>query len=166
MTAVNVVSTVAFNPPPEPPLPSRVVELRGGSARILVNEPARAWLPTVKARFDELVQLSKGWDGYRAVPVSFVNANFALRMLEAICGAEAPCPQMVPGTAGDLQIEWHTPIADIELHVLGPNQVHAWRLLHGQQHAEELMLGNDFTSVAAWIKNLSEPPLAAGIAAA
>jgi hypothetical protein len=162
----NAASTVAFNDVPPPPPPANVVELRSGSARVVVNSPARAWQPIVEARFNELVRLPAGWDGYRGVPVTFVTANFAMRVLEATCGPNAPCPQIVPGADGDLQIEWHTAGADIELHVLGPNRVHAWRLRHGISQPDDLMLGNDFTVVARWINNLAEPPLATGAAAA
>ena len=159
-------STAAFSDVPTPPPSANVVGLRNASARIVVREPAHGWRDTVKARFNELVQLQGGWDGYSGVPVSFVNANFALRMLEAICGADAPYPQIVPGPDGDLQIEWHTNSAAIELHVIGPNHVHAWRLANGASAPEELTLGNDFTAVAGWINKLTEPMIAAGTAAA
>ena len=159
-------STAAFSEVSSPPPSAAIVGLRNASARIVVNEPAHGWRDSVKSRLNELVRLTEGWDGYRAVPVSFANANFALRMLEAVCGAHAPSPQIVPGPDGDLQIEWHTHSADIELHVVGPNQVHAWRLLNGSAECDELLLTNDFTTVAGWINNLVEPLIAAGSAAA
>lgn len=157
-------STAAFSDLPVPPVASNVAELRT-STRIVVTEPVRGWLESVKARFNELVQMRVGWDGYRGVPVSFVNANFALRMLEAVCDANAPAPQIVPGSNGDLQIEWHTFSADIELHVRGPNDVHAWRSLGGGDTVER-RLSNDFTIVSAWINELAGPSIASGTAAA
>lgn len=159
-------STAAFSDIPTPGSSANIVGLRNASARIVVSEPAHGWCDIVKARLNELVLLGQGWDGYRGVPVSFVNANFALRMLEAVCGADAPYPQIVPGADGDLQIEWHTRSADIEVHVIGPNQVHAWRRVRGSAQPEELSLGNDFTTVASWINKLAEPPIAVGTAAA
>jgi hypothetical protein len=159
-------STAAFSEVPVPPLSAQIVGLRNASARIMVNEPNHGWRNSVKARFDELVRLPEGWDGYRAVPVSFVNANFALRMLEAISGPDAPSPQIVPGADGDLQIEWHTVAADVELHIIAPNHVHAWRLVNGRSAPEELTLGNDFTVIATWINNLAEPLSAVGAATA
>jgi hypothetical protein len=134
--------------------------------RIIVTEPVRPWGDEVKARFDELCALERGWDGYQGVPVSFTTANFALRMLEAVCGANAPAPQIVPGTDGDLQIEWHTDEADIELHVRAPNDVHAWRSMPAITAGEEQQLNNDFKIVAAWIKDIAEPLSAAITAAA
>jgi hypothetical protein len=159
-------STAAFSDVPTSPSSATIVGLANASARVIVSEPAHGWRDTVKARLNELVRLREGWDGYHAVPVSFVSANFALRVLEAVSGADAPYPQIVPGPDGDLQMEWHTNSADIELHVIGPNQVHAWRLVNGSPSPEELMLGNDFTTVARWINQLSGPPIAIGTAAA
>lgn len=155
-------STAAFN---DLPPPTNVLELRSASTRVVVTEPVRGWLEGVKARFNELVQMRNGWDGYQGVPVKFVNANFALRMLEAVCDADAPAPQIVPGPNGDLQIEWHTNTADIELHVRAPNNVHAWRSVRGSLD-EERLLSNDFTAVSGWIDQLAEPLIAPGAAAA
>jgi hypothetical protein len=131
----------------------------------VVSEPVRGWRDGVTARFNELVRLPSGWDGYNGLPVSFVNANFTLRMLEAVCDAKAPGPQVVPGKDGDLQIEWHTISADVEIHVLAPNQVVAWRQQVGRDD-EELRLSNDFTVVTRWISELVEPARASGAAAA
>ena len=163
---MNTASTAVFSEVPAPPVASNVMELRSASARVVVREPVRGWLDGVKARFNELVQMRSGWDGYQGAPVSFVNANFALRMLEAVCGENAPMPQIVPGPDGDLQIEWHTIGADIELHVRGPNDVHAWRLVNGAADGQERVLSNDFTLVSAWINELAEPMSATGAAAA
>ena len=135
-------------------------------ARLVIAEPVRAWGDEVKARFNELCALERGWDGYQGIPVSFTTANFALRMLEAVCGANAPAPQIVPGTDGDLQIEWHTEKADIELHVRAPNDGHAWRASPANPAGEEFELSNDFKIVATWVKDIAEPLIAASTAAA
>ena len=125
------------------------------------------WYDSVKEQLEELVHLPIGWDGYNAVPVSFVNANFALRMLEKTCGLESEPPQIVPGTMGDLQIEWHTMNGDIELHVRAPNDVHAWRAeTAGDSEGEELELTNDFSVIAQWVKNIMEPSISAETTAA
>ncbi len=145
----------------------KVVDIGSSSAMIVVTEPIRAWSASVKAQLSELVKLDEGWDGYSAPPVAFVNANFALRMLEAACAADAPVPQIVPGSSGDLQIEWHTTRGDIELHVLGPNNVHAWRCTDSTAPAgEEINLTVDFTTIADWLKDITELPSAASVAAA
>ena len=145
---------------------SNVVALRIYSSRILITDPYHEWREVVVARLDELVRLERGWDGYCGVSVSFENAHFTLRMLEATCGFNAPAPQIVPGAEGDLQVEWHgdlqvewhDDLADIELHVRAPNDVHAWRATTTTaSDGEEFALTNDFTIVAEWIRELAEP---------
>ena len=108
-----------------------------------------------------------GWNGYRAGPVEFRTANFALNMLKSVCGPDAPAPSVVPGVNGDLQIEWHLKNGDIELHVRAPNDVHAWRQTPTtHEDGEELTLTVDFTEIVRWIKELTEPASAAVSAAA
>lgn len=146
---------------------TNVVQLPSSPARILITENVSSWSGAVKKRLEELIKLPAGWDGYQGIHVSFENANFALRVLDAICGLETRVPQIVPGAAGDLQIEWHTLNGDIELHVRAPNDVHAWRALTGgDPDGEELDLTNDFAAIGQWVKEISEPPIAAAAAAA
>ena len=125
------------------------------------------WQLTVEARLQELIRLENGWDGYEGPPVAFGNAVFAIRVLESICVGDTPAPSIVPGNAGDLQLEWHLPSGEIELHVRAPNDVHAWRCLAGAHPLEEaLMLSTDFSVVAKWLRDLTEAPLAPHAAAA
>ncbi|WP_294534623.1 hypothetical protein [uncultured Rhodoblastus sp.] len=119
------------------------------------------------SRLGELCKLEDGWDGYCAPAVSFFNATFALNMLGSACPMDAPAPQIVPGPDGDLQIEWHTAAMDIELHVIGPYDVHAWRLsATAAEDGEEFHLTNDFTIVAGWLAEMSEAAIAARSSAA
>ncbi|MGH6849320.1 MAG: hypothetical protein ACREDD_02535 [Methylocella sp.] len=119
------------------------------------------------SQLNDLCALERGWDGYTGDPVTFENANFALRMLEASCGLEAPVPQIVPGVGGDLQVEWHIASTDIELDIRGPNDVHAWICTeYTGPDGEEVDLTNDFTIVAKWIQDLSNSLNASSMAAA
>ena len=145
-----------------------VIPLPTTSTRLMVFEPCHAWREPIKKRLEDLVRnLDQGWDGYRGQPVSLENAMFALSMLEAVCGYNAAAPQIVPGPSGDLQIEWHTLRGDIELHVFGPNRVHAWRhLVGGDEDGESHNLTIDFGTVATWVREMTEPDLAVTTAAA
>jgi hypothetical protein len=148
------------------PVTSKVISHSAFSSAIVTN-PIRHWRQGVIDCLNELVSLERGWDGYRAGPVSFENAYFALNMLDSICSNQAPAPQIVPGSSSDLQVEWHTELADIELHVRGPNDVHAWRSTSSTSPSgEELKLSNDFTVVARWIAEMSEQTIADKSAAA
>lgn len=131
--------------------------------RSLVSETDAAWHSATVERLNCLVALESGWDGYRAGPVRFDTAYFALRMLEASCGDDTPEPQIVPGSAGDLQVEWHLSAGDIEMHVSGPYQVHASVYIAGT--AVELDLTNDFTPLAHWLNQLAEHEVASAAAA-
>lgn len=76
-------------------------------------------------------------------------------------------PQIVPGPNGDLQVEWHTDSADIEVHVRAPYDVQAWRLAPSTgEEGEEARLAADFKIVAGWLAELLEASVAARSAAA
>ncbi len=146
---------------------SNVVDFPAADPKVIVVQPDFEWRTAALIRLEKLVRLPLGWDGYSGQPVALLNANFALQMLDAMCGSNAGSPQFVPGVDGDLQIEWHTMQGDIELHVIEPNRVHAWRyVVDASPSDEELVLTNEFSKVAAWVKEITEPPRAAATAAA
>jgi hypothetical protein len=132
--------------------------------RAAISEIEKKWPAAVKQRLEDLIRLPEGWDGYKGLPVSFDNAMFAYRMLESICLPETPAPQIVPGSSGDLQIEWHTNQGSIELWVRGPNNVHAWSSTDDEDGLE-LDLTNDFSDVFKWVSKLTEPTIAVPAAA-
>lgn len=89
-------------------------------------EPSN-WLVQVKARLEHLKNLEPGWDGYRGQPVSKENADLAVEILKQIMPSPAaPAPQIVPGVNGDLQLEWHTHAVEIEIDILGPDNIQVW----------------------------------------
>ncbi|HYT45283.1 MAG TPA: hypothetical protein VEP90_23350 [Methylomirabilota bacterium] len=143
--------------PTKLPTSSTVYNFPINRQKIFITEPNRDWRPAIMERLEKLTRLETGWDGYLGEPVSFANANFALRMLEGICSKDTPAPQIVPGTRGDLQIEWHTHITDIELHVIAPNNVHAW--LADEKtgpDGKDFLLTINFTEVARQIRKMTE----------
>jgi hypothetical protein len=144
------------------PSTSNIVDI--ASRKIVTQTSEELWSRVTK-RLDELIRLGQGWDGYAGLPVSFVNATFALRMLESICDPRSPVPQIVPGSSGDLQVEWHTLRGDVELDVRAPNDVLAWRA-KSDGAEEELHLTNDFSTVVIWLNELAEPSIAIKAAAA
>jgi len=133
---------------------------------MFMSDIVGGWQDAVNDRLEQLIRLEEGWDGYAGFPVSLVNAKFAFQMLESICRSDTPAPQIVPGSSGDLQIEWHTSAGDIELWVHGPNDVHLWREISETLECEELDLTNDFSAVSDWVKQITEPTIAIAAAAA
>ena len=81
-----VVGSPAFQPP------GAVHPFHSPNARTLITERPALWRGPTVARLDYLCRLPVGWNGYRAGPVSFNVAHFALRLLDAVCGPETPAP--------------------------------------------------------------------------
>lgn len=133
--------------------------------RVTLSDSVGEWQAVVKDRLEELIRLEPGWDGYTGNPVTFENAMFAFRMLESICRPSTPAPQIVPGSSGDLQIEWHTQRGDIELWVQGPNRVQALCEINNGQISGEMDLTTDFSTVSGWVKAATEPTIAIAAAA-
>lgn len=127
---------------------------------------APEWTASLAARLDHLRRLPVGWDGYDAPPVRGEIADLAAHILEAVCGPGTPAPSAVPGTSGDLQIEWHTQGWDIEIDVLETGHIEAWRRNLASLREDELRLTNDFTEVRTWVAQLEEPTLASRAATA
>lgn len=133
----------------------------------IVQEPRHIWWADLLRRFEELCRLPRGWDGYDAFPVAFANANFTASMLASACPLDVPAPQIVPGSSGDLQVEWHTEKGDVELNIRGPYDVDAWRCsAPNAPNGEEIHLTTDFKVVGYWLRELSEISVAARSSAA
>ena len=112
-----------------------------------------------KRRLDELAALPLGWDGYSGLPVSGETALFTLELLSTICDDGTLAPQIVPGPDGDLQVQWHTLIGDIELHVAKPHHVDAWYSLAADRgDGISTMLSNNFGVLEAWVKTIAGNP--------
>lgn len=124
------------------------------------------WRTAVTKQFQRLLSLQPGWDGYKAPAIKRENAVFALSMLDAIYSPDIPPPNIVPGSAGDIQIEWHTMEGDVELHVLRPNLVSAWYSRQSDGREIEVELSNNFQSVSSWLVEMMEAERAAEPAAA
>lgn len=123
-------------------------------ASIPVNNHRSVWIQNLLDRFNDITSLPLGWDGYSGKPVSFTNAVFAANILEATCIPEVSAPSLVPGSDGTLQIEWHEGGYDIEIDVLGPQKVVAYRYVHETGIEEVLEVRNDFAIVSGWVSDL------------
>jgi len=133
--------------------------------RRVVGNYTLSWYEVVVDRLNELCGLDEGWDGYLGRAVSFSNAHFAMSVIQAVCSQDTPVPQIVPGSSGDLQIEWHLTDVDIEIHIRAANDVVAWRHREGQPE-EEHFLTNDFVVVVGWMRDIAECESAVRFAAA
>jgi hypothetical protein len=112
------------------------------------------WYEALKDRFNHLTALPVGWDGYGGRPVSFSCAVFAANVLEQLCDAELLPPQIVPGSDGTLQLEWHVAGVDVEIDILGPNEVVATRYDANLGLDDRYELSTDFRPLVSWIDDL------------
>lgn len=130
-------------------LPTRSIHTR-------VTHPNSRWIRDLTDRFDELTSLPDGWDGYSGQPVSFSCAQFAANLIERLFVDSIPEPQLVPGSDGTLQLEWHLNQFDLEIDVLAPYKVIAYLFDHMTGREDEIEVQTDFTELAEWVVALGQ----------
>jgi len=64
-------------------------------------------MKNIDARFKELRTLRDGWDGYSAGPIYKYVIKAAKKILEHTASILCAIPQIVPGSDGSLNLEWH-----------------------------------------------------------
>jgi hypothetical protein len=95
-------------------------------ARAFEAEPERKWQSEVQKRLLTYAKLPRGWDTYGAQPIGWDAGLFALSILNDFMRPRTPIPQVVPSSAGGVQLEWHQKGVDLELHVTGPYHCELW----------------------------------------
>jgi hypothetical protein len=69
-------------------------------------------------------------------------------------------PQIVPGSRGDLFVEWHSAQGDVEIHVAAPYKVRGtYENVGTGELIEDEAFSVDFTKVANWLKAISRDEL-------
>ncbi len=112
-----------------------------------------SWWPAVRKR----LKIPEDWAGLGPLPKSFETIHFALGLLDQVCSIGISAPQVVSDNCdGGVQFEWHTELTDIELDIICPNEVDAWRMwtIDGGRHENNCSLTDDFTVVAKWLQEL------------
>ena len=96
--------------------------------RITGEEPGRL-NPTLSC-LKELLELPEGWDSYGASVITDEAIVGAVDVLERLrLPMVAPQPDVVPGSSGSVQLEWHRSGADVEIHISSAG--HATAFLSG-----------------------------------
>ncbi|GEM_PF-1631245 len=132
-----------------------VSSLSARGTRVRVTHPRSAWVNELEKQFDVLTSLRRGWDGYAGVPVSFTCAQFAANLIERLYIRSLPAPQLVPMPNGTMRLEWHRNEFDIEVDVLGPYDVVAYRADLLNDSEDEIEIQTDFTELAEWVAALA-----------
>jgi hypothetical protein len=121
---------------------------------VMSNEPA--WLRSTVNQLEEILSLGENWDSYGAAPVSFENAEYAVRLLDFVASLATPAPFIAPTPEGSVQLEWHRAGIDLEVEIVSP-----YRLLvsyedqAGGTSSWEGEVTTDFTSVREAIQEFS-----------
>jgi hypothetical protein len=141
-----------------------VVNGHFASHRVIVDGHKSEWNRLLSKRFDQMCALELGWDGYSGRPVKASCASFAANILEHLYRVGLEAPSLVPGGDGTVQIEWHHNQFDIELDVLAPNKVRAYRHDCESDQDEEVDIENDFSVVNGWLNEMKSPRQTLGVA--
>ena len=75
------------------------------------------------SRLFELTELEHNWDTYGGIPLRPEIAFLAAFLLEEISNEKTPMPQFVPGSDGNVQLEWHTKKHDLEIDIISFNHI-------------------------------------------
>ena len=81
---------------------------------------------------------------------------FAANLIERLFVDDVPPPQLVPGTDGTLQMEWHRNGFDVEIDVLAPYEVVAVRRDLRTGRVDEENLEADYSVLGGWIADLKD----------
>ena len=119
--------------------------------------PERKWEVEVVRALVNLARLPAGWDSYGTSPLRRDAGHFALEILQGVMRPRTPLPQVVPSSAGGVQLEWHEKGIDLELHITAPFQWELWFQDHHDSNSQPLSLEltDDFSALKRPIALLS-----------
>ena len=134
------------------------VLLRHAERRIRVTNPPRpmpAWfVPSVIALVD-LLSLPPGWDSDSAKKIEPRNVEAAIVLLGIIMDSDVPPPIVVPRVNGNIQLEWHTEQADIEVYIDTPSTVRFFAEDVAKERIAEGSVSGRELELKGWLKRLS-----------
>jgi hypothetical protein len=111
------------------------------------SEPA--WLRPTLAAFANIAGLEDDWDGRGSAKVRQEVLSFALRsVLAEVLPPMAPAPAVIPLGHGGIQLIWNTDAAEIEVEVVAPYEVVAYRFNKATGDEHEELLSNDLSNLA------------------
>jgi hypothetical protein len=109
------------------------------------------WRFSAEHRLVALSRLKKGWDGHSASPVNRDALEFAAQVIAAFMQPRVPAPAIVPLADGGVQIEWHRRGWDLEISVLGPNNIYVYAYELASQSEHELEVSTDLSPIGNYL---------------
>ena len=95
--------------------PSLSIDMTEAGLCVQTTSTSPVWTEWLFERLDHLLSLQPGWDSYRAEAIAFDAAVALIRLVADYCDNRTLRPSVVPTTQGGLQIEWHTPLCELEI---------------------------------------------------
>ncbi len=80
----------------------------------IIGTPSRV-IREVVSELNRALALPRNWDSYRGRCASPTAAKAALSWLIDVLQPALPCPSVVPGSDGSVQLEWHLRGIDLEI---------------------------------------------------
>ena len=106
-----------------------------------ILSPSRPpWISDISKAIQGFVDLPENWNSYGAKRIKPELAEAAIRLLPKVVQPGTPKPEVVPTTAGSVQIEWHVRGIDLEIKILSQEKlgVSFEDLGSGQEWSREL----------------------------
>ena len=113
------------------------------------------WAGMVRRILEQLLELGHNWDGRGSGRVLPDTALFALQLLTQTMPPVGFAPAIVALGNGALQLEWHTPAADLEIEVRKPNSVSIWYSKRDSGEEEEFDVTTDFGRLEGLVKSVA-----------
>jgi len=115
----------------------------------------RGWKRALESRFDELRNLELNWDGYGGEPLDPKVEQTCKQILSEIHLSEVSAPDLMPGSDGSVQIEWHENKCDLEIHILKSQQIFVYFNDHLKEGSDELLFDERFSTLFKYVRRLA-----------
>ena len=142
-------------------LPDQAVRYDGpeGAPVLVISVAADPphWLKPAIERFGELLELRQNWDSYGALPIEPNHVVAAIELLALIMRDDTPVPAIVPTNRGHIQLEWHTPTADLEIETLSMNRFGVCFEDTAERERWDLEIVSDLNPVVKALSKFSGP---------
>jgi len=110
-----------------------------------VNEAA--WVRPTRLRFLDLIKLHANWDNRGSAAPNVYALQFAWSFLNQIMKPSTPAPGIIPLGHGGVQLIWSNKNYELEVEVLGPNNLIVYFFDKTSGREAEFSLTNDFSPV-------------------
>lgn len=107
----------------------------------------------IAERCRAFLDLPENWNSYRSRRIDPVLLRSGLDLLSRLLRPGAKAPHVVPTACGGVQLEWHTPSADLEIEVREPGRYHV--LSHSSGVESEFEVLDDLGELVRLVQALS-----------